>query len=35
MNLQVILEASEDSGYTATVPVLKGCISEGDTKKKH
>lgn len=34
MNLQVILEASEDSGYTATVPVLKGCISEGDTKEE-
>ncbi len=32
MNLKVILEPSEDGGYTAIVPSLPGCISEGDTK---
>ena len=32
MNLQVILEPSEDDGFTAFVPSLPGCISEGDTK---
>ncbi len=32
MNLKVILEPSEDGGYTAFVPALPGCISEGDTK---
>jgi len=34
MNLQVVLEPSEDSGYTAYVPSLPGCISEGDTKEQ-
>jgi len=27
----VELEPQEEGGYTATVPVLPGCISEGDT----
>ncbi len=30
MKLQVILEPSEDGGYTVYVPALPGCISEGD-----
>jgi len=34
MKLKVILEPSEEGGYTATVPVLPGCISEGDTKEE-
>lgn len=34
MKLQIILEPSEEGGYTATVPALLGCISEGDTKKE-
>lgn len=33
MNLQVVLEPSEEGGYTAYVPSLPGCISEGDTKE--
>lgn len=33
MNLQIILEPSEEGGYTAIVPALIGCISEGETKK--
>ena len=32
MNLQVVLEPSDEGGYTAFVPVLPGCISEGDNK---
>ena len=34
MNLKVILEASEDGGFTAVVPGLPGCISEGDTREE-
>jgi len=32
MKLRVILEPSDEGGYTVTVPALPGCISEGDTK---
>ena len=28
---RIILEPSEEGGYTALVPSLPGCISEGDT----
>ncbi|GAB4396884.1 MAG: hypothetical protein OHK0052_18650 [Anaerolineales bacterium] len=31
MRLKVVLEASEEGGYTVYVPSLPGCISEGDT----
>ena len=31
MKLRVVLEPSEEGGYTAHVPSLPGCISEGDT----
>ena len=31
MVFKVILEPSEEGGYTAIVPALPGCISEGDT----
>ncbi len=34
MNLKVILEVSDEGGYTAIVPTLPGCISEGDTKEQ-
>ena len=33
MRLRIALEPSEEGGYTATVPSLPGCISEGDTKE--
>ncbi|MBN1395643.1 MAG: type II toxin-antitoxin system HicB family antitoxin [Pirellulales bacterium] len=33
MRLNVILEPSDEGGYTVTVPALPGCISEGDTKE--
>ena len=32
MKLKVVLEPSQDGGYTVTVPSLPGCISEGDTR---
>lgn len=31
MRFRVVLEPSEDGGYTVYVPSLPGCISEGDT----
>ena len=34
MKIKVYLEPSEDGGYTALVPSLPGCISEGDTKEE-
>ena len=32
MNLKIILEPSDEGGYTAIVPALPGCISEGESK---
>ena len=34
MNLQIVLEPSEDDGYTAIVPALPGCLSEGRTREE-
>ena len=34
MKLKIILEPSEEGGYTVVVPSLPGCISEGDTKEE-
>jgi predicted RNase H-like HicB family nuclease len=34
MQIRVMLEPSEDGGYTVTVPSLPGCISEGDTREE-
>ncbi len=34
MTFKIILEPSEDGGYTALVPALPGCISEGDTEEE-
>jgi predicted RNase H-like HicB family nuclease len=31
MKVKVILEPSEEGGFTAHVPSLPGCISEGET----
>ncbi|MEP0764315.1 MAG: type II toxin-antitoxin system HicB family antitoxin [Chloroflexota bacterium] len=31
MRLKVVLEASDEGGYTVYVPSLPGCISEGET----
>lgn len=32
MRLKVVLEPSEEGGYTVYVPALPGCISEGETE---
>ncbi len=34
MKLSVVLEPSEEGGYTVHVPSLPGCISEGETKEE-
>ena len=31
MRFKVVLEPSDEGGYTVYVPALPGCISEGDT----
>ncbi len=31
MRIKVILEPSEEGGYTVYVPSLPGCVSEGET----
>ncbi len=31
MNIKVVLEPSDEGGYTVYVPSLAGCISEGET----
>jgi predicted RNase H-like HicB family nuclease len=33
MKIRVVLEPSEEGGYTAYVPSLRGCISEGEDVK--
>jgi predicted RNase H-like HicB family nuclease len=34
MKLQIVLEPSEEGGFTVSVPSLPGCISEGDTREE-
>ena len=34
MKLKVVLEASDEGGYTGYVPSLTGCVSEGDTENE-
>ena len=34
MKLQVVLEPSDEGGFTALVPALPGCISEGDSREE-
>ena len=34
MKIKVVLEPSDEGGYTVYVPSLPGCISEGDTKEE-
>jgi len=34
VKLKIILEPSEEGGYTVFVAALPGCISEGDTKEE-
>ena len=34
MILKVVLEASDEGGFTVRVPSLPGCISEGETREE-
>jgi predicted RNase H-like HicB family nuclease len=34
MRLKVVLEPSDEGGFTAYVPALPGCLSEGDTEEE-
>jgi len=34
MKLKIVLEPSEEGGYTVYVPSLPGCISEGESKEE-
>ena len=34
MIFKVVLEPSDEGGFTAFVPALPGCISEGDSKEE-
>jgi predicted RNase H-like HicB family nuclease len=34
VKLRVVLEPSDEGGYTALVPALPGCISEGDNREE-
>ncbi len=34
MRLRVVLEPSDEGGYTVYVPALPGCISEGDSREE-
>ena len=34
MKYTIILEKEADGGYVASVPVLPGCVSQGDTREE-
>ena len=34
MKLQIVLETSEEGGFTVYVPSLPGCFSEGDSQEE-
>ncbi len=34
MKIKVVLEPSDEGGYTVYVPSLPGCISEGETEEE-
>lgn len=34
MRYTVILQKEEDGGFVVTVPVLPGCVSQGDTREE-
>ncbi len=34
MKIKVVLEASDEGGFTVYVPSLPGCISEGETEEE-
>ncbi len=34
MDIKIVLEPSEEGGFTVYVPSLPGCISEGDSREE-
>ena len=34
MKINAVLEAQPEGGFTAYIPALPGCISEGETEKE-
>ena len=34
MKYTIIIEKGRESGYVAYVPVLKGCVSQGETREE-
>ncbi len=34
MNSKVVIESSEEGGFTVYVPSLPGCVSEGETEQE-
>ena len=34
MEIKILLEEQEEGGYTAYVPSLQGCVSQGETVKE-
>ena len=34
MRIGVVLEPSDEGGYTVLVPAIPGCISEGDSREE-
>jgi predicted RNase H-like HicB family nuclease len=34
MRYKIILQRESDNGYVATVPVLPGCVSQGDSREE-
>ncbi len=34
MKIKIVLETSDDGGFTVFVPTLPGCISEGSTEEE-
>ena len=34
MTFKILLEKSDEGGYTVSVPSLPGCVSEGDSKEE-
>jgi predicted RNase H-like HicB family nuclease len=34
MHFKVVLEPSDEGGFTVYVPSLPGCVSEGDTREE-
>jgi predicted RNase H-like HicB family nuclease len=34
MTFRILLEKSDEGGYTVSVPSLPGCVSEGDSKEQ-